>query len=68
MCDRADVAALIRWWLGELAKVSGKRTGFQIEKLGPAIEKDFGVYISRTTLARHIRRCEPELAARTSYR
>lgn len=55
----------MRRWLGAVA---GKGVGFQVERLIPAIEADFGAYFSRTTLGRHIRQCEPALAARASYR
>ncbi len=65
MCSRPDVATVVREWVIALA---GKRVGFQVERLSPAIEADFGFYVSRETLAKHIRRCEPELAARASYR
>lgn len=65
VCSRPDVAAVVREWVAALA---GKRVGFQVERLSPAIEADFGFYVSRETLAKHIRRCEPELAAKTSYR
>ena len=65
MCSRPDVAAVVREWVKALA---GKRVGFQVERLSPAIEADFGFYVSRETLAKHIRRHEPELAAKASYR
>ena len=65
VCRNPAVAEVVRRWLDALA---GKGVGFQLERLGPALEVDLGVYHSRTTLGRHIRRCEPELAARTSYR
>jgi hypothetical protein len=65
VCERADVAAAVRGWV---AALGGKRVGFQLERLIPAIEADFGVYFSRTTMSRHIRRCEPALAKAASYR
>lgn len=68
VCRNPEVAEVVRRWVAALAAREGKRIGFQLDALIPAIEKDFGVYHSRTTMSRHIHRCEPALAARASYR